>query len=109
MHLQKARRYHEHAPGSAIAKDTANFALIFEGATTNLTAEFAGKRSQTFISNFEANFRHSTLRGKHLLGTIHAKPSQELVGSFAKRGTEKPVEMKFGKAGFASRLLEQNA
>ena len=108
VRLQKTRRDHQHAPRSAIAKDAANFALIFDGAAAELDAEFAGKRSQAFIANLEADFRYGTLRREHLLGAIHAEPSQEVMGSFAKRGTEKPMEMKFGKAGFTSRLLKQN-
>lgn len=107
--LQKTRRDHQHAPGSAVAKDAANFALILDGAAADLGAEFAGKRPQAFIANLETDFRNSALRSEHLLGAVHAKPSQEIVGSFAKCGTEKSMEMEFGEAGFAGRLLEEDS
>lgn len=106
--LQKALRYHQHAPRSAIPKDAPHLTLKFHGTAAKLRAEFTGKRPQTAVANLEAYFRYRTLRREHLLCPIHAQPSEEIVRSLAKRGPEKPVEMKLGKTRLPRRLLEQN-
>jgi hypothetical protein len=107
--LQKALRYHQHAPGSAVPKDAAHLPLKFDGTPAKLGAELTGKRSQTAIANLEAYFRYGALRGQHLLGAIQTQAGQKIMRRFAKGGPEKPMEMEFGKTGLTCRLLQQYA
>ena len=39
---------------------------------------------------------------------VHAQASEKIMRGLAKGGTEKAMEMKFGKTGLACRLLQQN-
>jgi len=83
--------------------------LKFGGAAAELCTELARKRSQTAVADLEADFSHAALRSEHLPCTVHAQASKKIMRSLAKSGTEKAVKMKFGKAGLARRLLEQNS
>ncbi len=106
--LQKASRQHQHAPGSVVSKDAADLTLKFGGTAAELGAEFAGKRSQTSVADFEADFSHTALRGEHLPGPVHAQASQKIMWGLTESCTEKTMEMKFRKTGLARRLLEEN-
>ena len=106
--LEKTCRYHENSPGSAIAEDGAELALKLHRATAEMLAELGGKRSQALVADLEAYFGYGTLGGEHLPGAVHAQAGEKIVRSFAKGGAEKAMEMKFGKAGFASCLPQQN-
>ncbi len=107
--LKKAPRHHQHTPGSAVSECAADFTLKFGGTAAELCAELAGKRSQTSVSDLEADFSHAALRGEHLPGTVHTQSSQTIMWGLAEGGAEQAMEMKFRKAGLARRLLEQNA
>jgi hypothetical protein len=71
-------------------------------------AELAGERSQALIADFEAYFGHGALGGEQLPGAIQAQAGEKIMWSFAERGSEEAMEMKFGKTGFARRLPQQN-
>jgi hypothetical protein len=108
-HPQKAFGQHQHAPRSAVSKDAAHLPLKFGGTAAELCTEFARKRSQTSVADLETDLSHAALRGEQLPGTIHAQTSPKIMRGLAESGTEKAMEMKFRKTGFACRLLEQNA
>jgi hypothetical protein len=106
--LQKASRYHQDAPGSAVSEDAADLTLKFSGAAAELGAEFAGERSQTSVADLETDISYAALRSQHLPSTIHAEASKKIMRRLAKRGTEEAMEMKLRKTGLVCRLLEQN-
>ena len=105
---QKASRQHQHAPGSVVSEDAADFALKCGRTASELGAEFAGKGSQTSVADLEAHFRHAAFGSKHLPGAVHAQASEKIMRGLAESGAEKAMEMKFRKTGFARRLLQPN-
>jgi len=96
-------------PGGAIAEDTADLALKLHRRPAKLCKEFTGKRPQTLIADFKADFGHGALGREHLPGAIHAEPRQEVVRSFPESRTKKTMEVIFGKTGLTGGFREQYA
>src|SRR5215475_10624927 len=86
--LEKASGNHQHAPGSAVSEDAAQFALKFSRAAPELRAEFAGEGPQALIADFKTDLGDGSTGCKHLTSTLHAQASQKIVRRFAKSGAE---------------------
>jgi len=73
------------------------------------TLKFRAEGAQAGIADFQADLRHGHFTGcQQVAGAVHTASGKEVMGRLAERGTEEAVEMKSGKAGFASGTIEKD-